>query len=133
MVKKQKNKNVNFDNFNDKQKVNYVKNLLFNRDLTSALDMLLKEEKKDLTIIKTIIKVLDEDLIINRIKQQCNIKSSARTFVYSKIISILAFYNMQSILDSFLSYLDNDALKELAYYEYQNRTLVSISSEVFKK
>lgn len=133
MVRKNKTNGVNFNNFNDKQKVNYVKNLLFNRDLTSALDMLLKEEKKDLTIIKTIIKVLDEDLIINRIKQQCNIKSSARTFVYSKIISILAFYNMQSILDSFLAYLDSETLKKVAFYEYQNRTLVSISSEVFKK
>lgn len=128
-----RNKKVSFNNLSSEQKVNYVKNLLFNHDLTSALDMMLKEEKKDLGVIKTINEALKEDLIINRIKQECNIKSNAKIFVYSKIISILAFYNKQIILEAFFKSLDTDTLKDLAFYEYQNRTLVSISSGVFKK
>ena len=65
--------NVDFNKLDENQKVNYVKNLLFNSDLTKALDVLLQHEKKDLKIIKIILSVLDEDLIVNRIKEQCNL------------------------------------------------------------
>lgn len=133
MRNNESNKKLKFNNLDEIQKVNYIKNLLFNHDLTYALDILLKDEKKDLRIIKTIVKVLEEDLIINRIKQECNIKCNAMIYVYSKIIGVLAFYNKQNILEVFFKSLDSNTLKEIAYYEYQNRTLVSISSEVFKK
>ena len=52
--------NVDFNKLEENQKVNYVKNLLFNSDLTKALDVLLQYEKKDLKIIKIILSVLDE-------------------------------------------------------------------------
>ena len=45
-----------------------LKNLLFNSNLNDALDSILKDEKKDLKWIKIIKDVLDEKLMINRIK-----------------------------------------------------------------
>ena len=53
-----KNENININLLSEKQKVNYVKNLLFNSDINEVLNILLKDEKKDLSIIKIIIKVL---------------------------------------------------------------------------
>ena len=50
---------VDFNNLSDAQKVNYVKNLLFNSEINDALDTLLKNEKKDLKVIKIILSVLD--------------------------------------------------------------------------
>ena len=133
MSKSNSNKKIDFNKLNENQQVNYVKNLLFNHDLTFSLDILLKEEKKDLRVIKIILKVLKEELIIDRIKQECNIKDSIMPYVYSKIISLLAFYNKQNVLNAFFKSLDDNTLKSIAYYEYQNRTLVSISCDVFKK
>ena len=86
------------NSFDENQRVNYVKNLLFNHELNKALDMLLKDENKNLLAIKTILNVLKDELIIERIKSQCNIKEDERavSFVYSKIyivftISLLKF------------------------------------------
>ena len=129
------NKIVDINSLSDKQKVNYVKNLLFNSDLNDALDTLLKNEKKDLKIIKIIKEVLKEDLIINRIKQDSNLKdsNSLKLFVYSKILGILAFYNKTVILSNFLKSFTKEELKEIAIYEYQNKTNVSINNKTFNR
>lgn len=128
-------KNVDFKNLSKTQKVNYVKNLLFNHEINEALDTLLKNEKKDLSTINIILEVLNEDLIINRIKQQCNLidEKSAKLFVYSKILSILTFYNKTVILNGFLKSFSEEKRKEIATYEYQNKTAVSLDNKVFNK
>ena len=126
---------VDIKKLDSTQKVNYIKNLLFNNTLTESLDTLLKNEKKDLGTIKIIISSLDDDLIINRIKEECNFKDNKTTkiFIYSKIISVLFFQNKTVILNNFFKYLDNDSLKDVAIYEYQNKTSVSISCRTFEK
>lgn len=126
---------VDFNNLSDTQKVNYVKNLLFNYEINEALDTLLKNEKKDLKVIKIILSVLDDSLIINRIKQQCNLSADegAKVFVYSKILAILSFYNKTVILNNFLKSLSDDKRKQIATYEYQNKTSVSIDNKIFNK
>lgn len=123
------------NNLNENQRVNYVKNLLFNYELNEALDILLKDENKNLLAIKTILNVLKDELIIERIKSQCNIKDDKRTisFVYSKIISILAFYNKSLIMIKFFKLLSEEEKKNLAYYEYQNKTNVSFSNKTFNR
>lgn len=130
-----KNDTVDFNNLNDSQKINYVKNLFFNSEINDALDTLLKNEKKDLKVITIILSVLDEELIINRIKQQCNLSNDnvAKVFVYSKILSILSFYNKTVILNKFLKSLTEEERKEIAIYEYQNKTSVSIDNKIFNK
>ena len=126
---------VDFNNLSDAQKVNYVKNLLFNSEINDALDTLLKNEKKDLKVIKIILSVLDDSLIINRIKQQCNLNTDdgAKIFVYSKILAVLSFYNKTVILNNFLKNLNDDKRKQIATYEYQNKTSVSIDNKIFNK
>lgn len=123
------------NNLNENQRVNYVKNLLFNYELNEALDILLKDENKNLLAIKTILNVLKDELIIERIKSQCNIKDDKRaiSFVYSKIISILAFYNKSLIMIKFFKLLSEEEKKNLAYYEYQNKTNVSFSNKTFNR
>lgn len=123
------------NSFDENQRVNYVKNLLFNHELNEALDMLLKDENKNLLAIKTIFSALKDELIIKRIKSQCNIKDDKRTisFVYSKIISILAFYNKSLIMIKFFKLLSEEEKKNLAYYEYQNKTNVSFSNKTFNR
>lgn len=123
------------NSFDENQRVNYVKNLLFNHELNEALDILLKDEDKNLLAIKTILNVLKDELIIERIKSQCNIKDDKRTisFVYSKIISILAFYNKSLIMIKFFKLLSEEEKKNLAYYEYQNKTNVSFSNKTFNR
>ena len=123
------------NNLDENQRVNYVKNLLFNHELNEALDILLKDEDKNLLAIKTILNVLKDELIIERIKSQCNIKDDKRTisFVYSKIISILAFYNKSLIMIKFFKLLSEEEKKNLAYYEYQNKTNVSFSNKTFNR
>lgn len=130
-----KNKVMDISLLDEKQKVNYVKNLLFNSELNDALDILLKDEKKDLSVTKIIIEVLNEDLIINRIKEQCNLTDTknAKLFVYSNIIAILSFYNKSVILNNFFKNLSSEERKEVATYEYQNKTNVSFSSKIFNK
>lgn len=127
--------NIDINNLDENQKVNYVKNLLFNSDLTEALDKLLKNEKKDLKIIKIVLNVLEEELIINRIKEQCNLNDTnhAKLFVYSKIISILEFYNKTVILNTFFKNMSEAQRKDIATYEYQNKTNVSFNSKIFNK
>lgn len=123
------------NNLDENQRVNYVKNLLFNHELNEALDILLKDENKNLLAIKTILNVLKDELIIERIKSQCNIKDDKRaiSFVYSKIISILAFYNKSLIMIKFFKLLSEEEKKNLAYYEYQNKTNVSFSNKTFNR
>lgn len=123
------------NNLDENQRVNYVKNLLFNHELNESLDILLKDENKNLLAIKTILNVLKDELIIERIKSQCNIKDDKRaiSFVYSKIISILAFYNKSLIMIKFFKLLSEEEKKNLAYYEYQNKTNVSFSNKTFNR
>lgn len=130
-----KNDMLDFNNLNETQKVNYVKNLLFNSELNEALDKLLKNEKKDLKTINIILKTLDEELVINRIKQQCNLGDnvSSKSFVYSRIIATLAFYNKTVILNSLFKFLSEEERKKVAFYEYQNKTDVSINNKTFNK
>lgn len=126
---------VNFDKLNKSQKINYIKNTLFNKDLNTALDDILKNEKKDLSNIKIIQTVLKDKLILDRIKEQCNFSSDKDTklFVYSKIMSVLSFYNKQLVLSNFLKSLSKDELKEVSIYEYNNKTDLSINNKTFKK
>ncbi len=130
-----KKENMDINLLDNNQKVNYVKNVLFNSDINDALDTLLKNEKKDLGVIKIIIDVLNEDLIINRIKEQCNLsdKESSKSFVYSRIIATLAFYNKTVILNSFFKFLSEEERKKISFYEYQNKTDVSINNKTFNK
>lgn len=129
------NSGSKINNLDENQRVNYVKNLLFNHELNEALDILLKDENKNLLAIKTILNVLKDELIIERIKSQCNIKDDKRaiSFVYSKIISILAFYNKSLIMIKFFKLLSEEEKKNLAYYEYQNKTNVSFSNKTFNR
>ncbi len=132
---KSKNVNVNFATLNDKQKVNYVKNLLFNSEINEALDVLLKNEKKDLKVINVILKTLNDNLVVKRIKQQCNLEDEkyVKPFVYSKIIATLSFYNKQVILNNLFKSLSESQIKQIAAYEYQNKTNVSLNSKIFNK
>lgn len=125
----------NINKLKAKQKVNYIKNLLFNHEIIEALSILLKDEKKDLKTIKLIKIILKDELIINKIKTECNFQSSNNifTFVYSKIISVLLFHNKEKVLNSFLKSLSSEELKDVAYYEYQNKTNASINSSSFNK
>lgn len=129
------NKDIDINSLNSNQKINYVKNLIFNKEINNALDTLLKNEKKDLEFIKIIKDILSEDLIINRIKQQCNLNdnNSAKVFVYSRIIAILSFYKKSVILNKFFKLFNEDELKQIAAYEYQNKTDVSFNSKTFNK
>lgn len=130
-----KKENMDINLLDNTQKVNYVKNILFNSEINDALDTLLKNEKKDLVVTKIIIDVLNEDLIINRIKEQCNLsdKESSKSFVYSRIIATLVFYNKTVILNSFFKFLSEEERKKIAFYEYQNKTDVSINNKTFNK
>lgn len=126
---------TNYNSLDDSQKVNYVKNLLFNSNLNDALDSILKDEKKDLKWIKIIKDVLDEELMINRIKEQCNLNDnlSAKAYVYSRILAILDFYKKTVILNAFFKNLSEDEIKMVANYEYQNKTNVSFTNKTFNK
>ena len=129
------NKITNYNSLDDSQKINYVKNLLFNSNLNDALDSILKDEKKDLKWIKIIKDVLDEKLMINRIKEQCNLNDdlSAKAYVYSSILAILDFYKKTVILNAFFKNLSEDEIKMVANYEYQNKTNVSFNNKIFNK
>lgn len=127
--------NINFNNLDHNQKVNCVKNLLFNSDLNTALSSIIEKEKKDLELTNIIIECLNDKLIYNKIKENVFIKkeNSIKTYTYSRILSYLVFYNKKVILKNFFESLDKDDLKDLAIYEYTNKTEVSISSSIFKK
>lgn len=130
-----KNKVEDVSKLNDKQKINYVKNILFNNEINEAIDILLKDEKKDLTISRIILDVLNEEIIVNRIKEQCNLTSSknAKLFVCSKMLGIFAFYNKTVILNNFFKFISKEQLKDIAIFEYQNNTNVSLENKIFNK
>ena len=130
----EENKRVNFDILTDKQKVNFIKNLLFNRDLEDAIGTLMKYEKKDLRVTDKIVESLNDRLIVKRIREQCNLRHMyPKIYVYSKIISILAFYNKPVILNNLFRSFDEATLKQIAFFEYQNNTNTSIENNIFKK
>ncbi len=126
---------LDINNLNENQKINYVKNLFFKHDINQALDTLLKNEKKDLSIIKTILVSIDDEIILNRLKEQCNLSdsSSVKSFVYSRVLAILSFYKKNVILNKFLKMLDDEVIKQIAFYEYQNKTDVSFNNKIFNK
>ena len=100
-------KNINFDKLDDKQKVNCIKNLLFNTDLNTAISSIVEKEKKDLKLISIIKDCIREDLIKNKVKEQAYIKEEKdiKLYIYSRIISYLSFYNKKVILKIFLESL----------------------------
>ena len=126
---------INFNGLNHDQKVNCIKNLLYSKNLISALNIILEKEKKDLELINIIIDCSSDELIAKKIKENLylNPDSSIKLYLYSKIISILSFYNKKIILKKLFDSLDNDLLKQIAIYEYTNKTEVSNSSEIFNK
>lgn len=128
-------KTVKLNNLNNSQKVNYIKNLLFSNEINKAIDEILLQEKKDLALISIIIDCLNDESICNKIKQDSGLKDDKTTklFVYSKIISILSFYNKSVILNALFKSFDSDTLKSIAIYEYNNKTEVSLSSKIFEK
>ena len=128
------NTRVNFDNLTEKQRVNFVKNLLFNRDLEDAIGTLMKYEKKDLRVTNKIVESLNDKLIVKRIREQYNLSHMyPKIYVYSKIISVLSFYNKSGILNNLFRSFDEDTLKQIAFFEYQNNTSTSIENAIFKK
>lgn len=128
------NKSININDLSDEQKTNYVKNLLFNEEITKALNILLKEETKDIKIIKIILNCLKEEMFINHIKQDSGKKDDElKLYVYSKIINTLAFYDNNEALKAFLKSLDSTKLKSVAAYEYNNKTDVSKANKIFNK
>ena len=126
---------INFNGLNHDQKVNCIKNLLYSKNLISALNIILEKEKKDLELINIIIDCSSDELIAKKIKENLylNPDSSIKLYLYSKIISILSFYNKKIILKKLFDSLDKDLLKQIAIYEYTNKTEVSNSSEIFNK
>lgn len=130
-----KEKGVNFDKLNHDQKVNCIKNLLFNKELNEALSIIIEKEKKDLELINIIVECLDDDLIYNKVKENLYLESDDLeiVFLYSKIIGLLSFYKKDVILKILLESLNEDLLKRIANYEYSNKTVVSISNSVFNK
>lgn len=130
-----KNKIMDFNALNDDQKTNYVKNVLFNNEINAGLDNLLKNEKKNMETLKIILKVVEDELILNRIKEQCNLTGNVnlKAFIYSRIIATLSFYNKSVILNSFFKLLSEEDIKRIAFYEYQNKTDISFSNKTFNK
>ncbi len=128
-------KSINFDNLNDQQKLNCIKNLLYSEEINDALGIILEKEKKDLSLIKIIIDCLQDEVISEKVKANVYLKeeNSVKTYVFSRIISYLSFYNKRVILKNFFESLTKEELKQLALYEYSNKTEVSISSDIFKK
>ena len=59
------NNNPNIMALDDNQKVNYVKSLLFNRDINDALDTIIKVEKKDYYY-----QLLENEEVVNRILEE---------------------------------------------------------------
>ena len=116
------------------QKINFIKTSLCNDELSSALDKILKEENKRLFLIKIIINSLNDELICKKIIENNSIKTSnLKIFMYSKILSVLNFYNKNNVIKALLKSLDEENLRKLAIYEYVNKTTVSIENKIFNK
>ena len=126
------NESFNIRKLNNIQKLNYIKNVLFNENLTISLEGLLKDEKKNLEITSLILKALDDKVVFEKLKKQVDSKN-VKMYVYSKILGIFLFYKKEVILGEFLKSLSDKDRKELAYYEYQNKTNVSINSKSFNR
>ena len=116
------------------QKINFIKTSLCNDELSNALDKILKEENKRLFLIKIIINSLNDELICKKIIENNSIKTSnLKIFMYSKILSVLNFYNKNNVIKALLKSLDEENLSKLAVYEYTNKTTVSIENKTFNK
>lgn len=126
---------IDVSTLDDDKLVNYAKSIFFNNDVSTAVSTLLKEEGQDLKISKVILNVLNDDLIVDKIKKDNNLSNSksVKLFVCSKILWSLCFYNKDDVLKNFLKILSKEELKKIAYYEYQNKTDVSLSSSIFNK
>lgn len=121
--------------FNSTQKSNYIKSLLFKKDLVTSLSDFLKNEDKKLSNIKIIESVLEDDLIVEKIKKinKVNDNVDVKIFVYSKIMDALITNKKESILKIFLKQLKEEDLKMLSIYEYDNNTFVAKNNKTFKK
>ena len=60
-------KRVNISNFNEQQKTNYVKNLLYNNDINDVLSIILEYENKKLEIISIVINSLKDKIILSKV------------------------------------------------------------------
>lgn len=126
---------INFNILTYNQKVNCIKSLLFSSDINYSLDLILRQEKKDLELTSIILDAINDKNVIERIKEHLyfNDEKYVKAYVYSKIISILTFYNNTSALNNFFKSLSESSLKEIASYEYNNKTEISTKSEIFNK
>lgn len=128
------NGSVNINNLDMNQKVNYVKNLLFKKDLDEALNILLKDENKNLDIVNILLSCLNEDIFIDKIKKSIGKDDKeVRLYLYSKIISTLSFYNNKEALKAFFNSFNFNELKDIVYYEYSNNTSNWIDNKLFDK
>lgn len=125
----------NINNMDSTRKINYAKCLIIEQNLTNALSILLKDEKKDLEIIDVILKVISDDTILNKIKEETYAKdiTNVKLYVYSRILSVLSFYKKNGIISKFLNRFNDAGLKQIAIYEYQNKTDVSYCNKTFNK
>lgn len=125
----------NINSMDNARKTNYVKCLIVEQNLTNALSIVLKNEKKDLEIIDIVLKVISDDTIIRKIKEEtyANDITKVKLYVYSRILSVLSFYKKNIIIDKFLNRFNEAGLKQIAIYEYQNKTDVSYNNKIFNK
>ena len=128
-------KRVNISNFNEQQKTNYIKNLLYNNDINDVLSVILEYENKKLEIISIVINSLKDKIILSKVKEHLyeDDNTKAKIFVYSRILSYLSFNKQNIIMGILLNSLDEITLKKLAKYEYRNCTDVSLNNPVFSK
>ena len=128
-------KRVNISHFNEQQKTNYIKNLLYNNDINDVLSVILEYENKKLEIISIVINSLKDKVILSKVKEHLyeDDNTKAKIFVYSRILSYLSFNKQNIIMGILLNSLDEITLKKLAKYEYRNCTDVSINNKVFEK
>lgn len=128
-------KRVNISNFNEQQKTNYIKNLLYNNDINDVLSIILEYENKKLEIISIVINSLKDKIILSKVKEHLyeDDNTKAKIFVYSRILSYLSFNKQNIIMGVLLNSLDEVTLRKLAKYEYKNCTDVSLNNPVFEK
>ena len=112
-----------------------VKKILSEKDLSFSLNKILKSKKENLSKIKLLQEALTDNKIIEKIKNENDIsqKKEVKLFVYSKMMSILSFYNKKSVLDEFFLSLSEKEIKKIATYEYKNKTDITINNDIFDK
>ena len=126
---------VNFLKLDNNQKVNYIKSEIIKDNINHIVEDLMKLENKNLDMTKLLISSLDDKIVSKKVLELSNLTnvSSPKTIIYSRIIAYLSFLKKTTILNTLFKSLDENDLKSLARYEYQNKTDISYSSKVFDK